>query len=86
MAEFPVTNGVTTVVPPPLGYEVDFENPQRQFVLHHFLIFGILGSLAFLCLVQRVYTRKFLAGGLRVDDGMAVPAPSPTAGTFQADI
>ncbi|KAM5374732.1 hypothetical protein ACJZ2D_006376 [Fusarium nematophilum] len=69
MSAYPVTNGVTTFLPPPEGYEVDFDHPQQQNALHHFLIFGILGPLALLCLVQRLYTKHFLTGSLRIDDG-----------------
>ncbi|KAM9881126.1 hypothetical protein VDGL01_04752 [Verticillium dahliae] len=68
MADFPVTNGVQTLVPPPEGYVVDFENPQQQKVLEHYLIFGILGPLAFIALLQRYYTKIFLSKGLQVDD------------------
>ena len=46
MASFPVVNGVTTVIAAPKNYEVDFDNPQQQYVIHHFLIFGLLGFLA----------------------------------------
>ncbi|KAM0327989.1 hypothetical protein ACHAQA_005388 [Verticillium albo-atrum] len=65
---FPVTNGVTTVIAPPDGYVVDFENPQQQNVLDHYFIFGVLGSLALVCLTQRLYTKQFLTGGLQIDD------------------
>ncbi|KAF5669340.1 monocarboxylate transporter 8 [Fusarium circinatum] len=53
MSSYPVTNGVITFLPPPEGYVVDFDSPQQQDALKHFLIFGILGSLAILCLLQR---------------------------------
>ena len=65
---FPVTDGVTTFLPPPDGYEVDFQNPQGRHVLDHYLIFAILGTLALVCLVQRIYTKHFITGGLKVDD------------------
>ncbi|KAM0331306.1 hypothetical protein ACHAQA_002976 [Verticillium albo-atrum] len=68
MAEFPTTNGVQTIVPPPEGYVVDFEHPQQQKVLEHYLIFGILGPLAFVALLQRYYTKIFLSKGLQMDD------------------
>ncbi|KAF5710904.1 monocarboxylate transporter 8 [Fusarium mundagurra] len=55
MSSYPVTNGVITFLPPPEGYVVDFDNPQQQDALKHFLIFGILGSLAILCLLQRSF-------------------------------
>ncbi|KAF5649375.1 monocarboxylate transporter 8 [Fusarium sp. NRRL 52700] len=46
MSSYPVTNGVITFLPPPEGYLVDFDHPQQQDALKHFLIFGILGPLA----------------------------------------
>jgi hypothetical protein len=70
--EFPVVNGVTTVMPAPEGYVVDFENPQRQFDVEHYAIFAGLGTLAMLFLVQRVYTKIFIAGGMQVDDSKSV--------------
>lgn len=70
METFPVTNGVTTFLSPPKGYVVDFEHPQQQSALGHYLVFGILGSLAFLCLIQRLYTKHYLTGPLMIDDGM----------------
>lgn len=70
MPTFPVTNGVTTFIAPPSGYQVDFDHPQQQNALHHYMIFGVLGSLAFICLVQRLYTKHFLVGRLTIDDGM----------------
>ncbi|EGY13748.1 uncharacterized protein VDAG_00430 [Verticillium dahliae VdLs.17] len=66
---FPVTNGVTTFIPPPDGYEVNFDKPQQQNVVDHYFIFGVLGSVALVCLTQRLYTKQALAGGLQVDDG-----------------
>ncbi|CRK11483.1 hypothetical protein BN1723_001815 [Verticillium longisporum] len=65
---FPVTNSVTTFIPPPDGYEVNFDKPQQQNVVDHYFIFGVLGSVALVCLTQRLYTKQALAGGLQVDD------------------
>lgn len=69
MTTYPVTDGVTTFLSPPEGYEVDFDNPQYQGKLQHYLIFGVLGSVAFFCLVQRIYSKHFLSTGLKIDDG-----------------
>ncbi|KAI0127579.1 hypothetical protein BJ170DRAFT_683413 [Xylariales sp. AK1849] len=69
MPDFPVTNGVTTFTKPPEGYVVDFDHPQQQKVLEHYLLFGIGGSLAFIALVQRLYTKIYLSKGLQLDDG-----------------
>ncbi|KAH8669362.1 hypothetical protein BGZ61DRAFT_460954 [Ilyonectria robusta] len=68
MTSYPVTDGVTTFLPPPDGYVVDFDNPQQQRALDHYLIFGILGPLALICLVQRIYTKHFITGSLKIDD------------------
>ncbi|KAM0817369.1 hypothetical protein AB5N19_03174 [Seiridium cardinale] len=68
MSAFPVTNGVTTFRAPPEGYVVDFDNPQQQKVLEHYLLFGIGGTLAFLSLLQRFYTKHYLSVGLQIDD------------------
>jgi hypothetical protein len=68
MSRFPVTNGVVTVIPPPDGVTVDFDNPRRQSVLAHYLVFGIGGSLALLALLQRYYTKIWLSKGLQIDD------------------
>ncbi|OLN81340.1 hypothetical protein CCHL11_08567 [Colletotrichum chlorophyti] len=72
--EYPITNGVTTVIGPPLDYQVDFENPQKQSVLEHYLVFGILGPVALLVLVQRFYTKIFLSDGPKIDDGLMLLA------------
>lgn len=69
MENFPLTDGVRTLVPAPEGYVVDFENPAQQKVLEHYLITGILGPLALIALCQRYYTKIFLSKGLQLDDG-----------------
>ncbi|EXK78255.1 hypothetical protein FOQG_17061 [Fusarium oxysporum f. sp. raphani 54005] len=69
MSSYPVTNGVITFLPPPEGYVVDFNNPQQQDALEHFLIFGIFGSLAIFCLLQRLYVKYYITRGLKIDDG-----------------
>lgn len=66
---YPVINGVTTFLPPPEGYVVDFDNPQKQDALEHYLVFAILGPFALLCLLQRLYTKYFILGSLKIDDG-----------------
>lgn len=66
--QFPVTDGVTTFLPPPEGYEVNFDNPQSRYKIHHYLVFGILGPIALFCLAQRLYSKHFLATGLKIDD------------------
>lgn len=70
MSGFPEINGTQVLQLPPEGYVVDFDNPQQQKVLEHYLVFGIGGPLAFIALIQRYYTKVFLSKGLKVDDGM----------------
>ena len=70
MAEFQTTNGVVTFSSPPEGYEVDFDNPQRNLHIQHYWLFAIGGFLACLALAQRLYTKLCLTKGLQIDDGM----------------
>lgn len=70
MSGFPVVNGVEVLRPPPedYPYELDFDNPRQQKTLEHYMVFGVLGSLAFIALCQRYYTKVWLSKGLQVDD------------------
>ncbi|KAK1997952.1 integral membrane protein [Colletotrichum falcatum] len=54
--------------PAPPGVVVDFDHPRQQKVLEHYLIFGIGGTLAFVALCQRYYTKIYLSKGLQIDD------------------
>lgn len=66
--KYPTVNGVEVLRLPPDGYVVDFDNPDRKYVWEHYLIFGILGPLAFIALCQRFYVKQFLWKGLSLDD------------------
>lgn len=68
MASFPVTNGVTTFIAPPPGVVPNFDHPQQQKWLEHYLVFAIGAPLAFLALCQRYYTKIYLSKGLQIDD------------------
>ncbi|KAK6207902.1 integral membrane protein [Colletotrichum tabaci] len=57
-----------SVIPAPPGVEVNFDHPRQQKVLEHYLIFGIGGTLAFIAICQRFYTKLFLSKGLQIDD------------------
>lgn len=70
MSEWPFqVNGIDVFRPPPEGYVVDFNHPKQQKVLEHYLIFGIGAPLALIAMIQRFYTKLFLANGLQIDDG-----------------
>ncbi|KFY58766.1 hypothetical protein V496_05969 [Pseudogymnoascus sp. VKM F-4515 (FW-2607)] len=70
MSEFPVVDGVTVLMPPPPGVVPNFDHPRQNEWLAHYLVFGILGPLAFLALLQRFYTKLFLTKSwrLQLDD------------------
>ncbi|KAF5250827.1 hypothetical protein FANTH_4018 [Fusarium anthophilum] len=65
---FPSISGTEVFRLPPEGYVVDFENPKQQYVLEHYLIFGIGAPIALIALLQRFYTKIFLSKGLQIDD------------------
>lgn len=69
MLEYPVTHGITTIIAPPEGYDVDFEHPRQQKAIEHHVILGVLGSVAFITLAQRLYTKIYLSTGFKMDDG-----------------
>lgn len=73
-SRFPLVDGVPVFVVAPAGYVVDMAHPLSQLVLGHYLIFGIVGSLAFLALCQRIYTKIFLATGFKLDDALMCAA------------
>lgn len=68
MSGYPIVDGVTVLVLPPAGVVPDFDHPEQNKRLAHFLVFGIGGPLAFLALCQRFYTKLFLSKGLQLDD------------------
>ncbi|GKT54040.1 integral membrane protein [Colletotrichum tofieldiae] len=61
-----------SVIPAPPGVEVNFDHPRQQKVLEHYLIFGIGGTIAFIALCQRFYTKLFLSKGLQIDDASII--------------
>ncbi|KXH63218.1 integral membrane protein [Colletotrichum salicis] len=64
----PVVNGVITVLPPPDGYVVNFDDPQRQAVPEAYYVAGFGTLLNVLLMAQRLYTKAFLIGRLQWDD------------------
>ncbi|KAI4911090.1 hypothetical protein J4E90_007347 [Alternaria incomplexa] len=61
-------NGVTTIIPPPDGYEVDFANPQRRLVTETYVVFIVENILALAFLGQRLYTKIRLMKQFQIDD------------------
>ncbi|RYP52370.1 hypothetical protein DL768_002481 [Monosporascus sp. mg162] len=67
-----VTNGVITYLPAPEGYVVDFENPQRQYLIQIYSVAAVGNTLVLFFLSQRLYTKIFLARGLQIDDAFLI--------------
>ncbi|KAJ4314504.1 hypothetical protein N0V84_008845 [Fusarium piperis] len=64
-----VVNGVPVAIPPPEGYQVDFDNPQRNSVNAAYWLFGVGNFLALLFMLQRVYVRLVIQKTVRLEDG-----------------
>jgi len=64
------SNGTLTLVPPPLGYVVDFTNPKRQLVTQVYTVVVVENLLAMAFLLQRIYTRTGLMKSFQLEDGM----------------
>lgn len=76
LSGFPSINGVATLLPPPEGYKVNFNNPQRQYETEMYSVAAVGNLLMLLFLSQRLYTKIFLTKGLQLDDGMFVGSAS----------
>ncbi|KAF4610391.1 hypothetical protein G7Y89_g15728 [Cudoniella acicularis] len=70
----PVTNGVVTFLPPPKGYDVDFDNPQRNGDVTCYWLTGVGSVLALLFLGQRLYVKAIIRKHLSFDDGLLIIA------------
>lgn len=69
----PLVQGVPTVLEPPKGYVVDFDNPRRQGVPEAYYVSGFGMALSLLFIAQRLYVKFFLTGGVQIDDGECFP-------------
>ncbi|GJC97418.1 integral membrane protein [Colletotrichum higginsianum] len=66
------TSGVTTALPAPEGYVVDFGNPQRRGVLETFVTLSVGMVLVLLFLFQRLYVKIVIRKRFGVDDEAAM--------------
>lgn len=69
MATLPTVNGIPVIMPPPEGYVVDFDNPQRNSVTEAWWLFGVGNVLCLLFMLQHVYVRMFLRRQIKLEDG-----------------
>ncbi|KAJ4364604.1 hypothetical protein N0V83_009200 [Neocucurbitaria cava] len=65
-------NGTITMLPPPDGYVVNFENPQRRLVTETYILFIVENILAIIFLVQRLFTKTRLMRVFQVDDATVI--------------
>lgn len=73
-------NGVVTVLPPPPGYHVDFDNSQREAETETYWVAGVGNFVALLFIRQRLYTKVAILHTFQADDGkpsIRSPACSP---------
>ncbi|CRK40205.1 hypothetical protein BN1708_008140 [Verticillium longisporum] len=69
-----VVNGVLVAIPPPEGYVVDFDNPQRNSVLTAYVVSAVGMVFALLFMLQRLYVKAFVRHSLGIDDFLLVIA------------
>ncbi|KAG7150804.1 hypothetical protein HYQ46_000236 [Verticillium longisporum] len=69
-----VVNGVLVATPPPEGYVVDFDNPQRHSVLTAYVVSAVGMVFALLFMLQRLYVKAFVRHSLGIDDFLLVIA------------
>jgi hypothetical protein len=62
-------NGTITIIPAPEGYIVDFDNPQMQYVAQSYIVAAVEMTLAFLFLLQRLYTKIVIVKQFQLEDG-----------------
>ena len=62
-------NGTITIIPPPPGYVVNFENPARRLATESYVLFAVENALALAFLMQRLYTKIRLMKQFQIDDG-----------------
>ncbi|KAL1978397.1 hypothetical protein VTN31DRAFT_1256 [Thermomyces dupontii] len=63
-----MVNGVPVAVPPPEGYEVDFDNPRRRLNVAGYCVVSIGCFLAFTFLLQRLYVQWYVRRKLEWED------------------
>ncbi|KAI1490279.1 hypothetical protein F5X96DRAFT_694779 [Biscogniauxia mediterranea] len=69
MALYTYPDGTVTALPPPDGYIVDFENPQRQFVDALSWTSGAISIVTLLFVCQRLYVSFAVEKRVSLDDG-----------------
>ncbi|CAI6336798.1 unnamed protein product [Periconia digitata] len=68
------TDAIKSIIPAPEGYVVNFENPQTQYVVESYTVVAVEMTLAFLFLVQRLYTKVAIMKQFQPEDAIVVVA------------
>ncbi|KAH7007691.1 hypothetical protein EDB80DRAFT_577908 [Ilyonectria destructans] len=63
-----VVEGVYVALPPPEGYHIDFENPQRNGETAAYCLFGIGNFICLLFMLQRLYVRAVIQRMVYLED------------------
>jgi hypothetical protein len=70
-------NGTITIIPAPEGYVVDFANPQMQYVVKSYIVVAVEMTLAFIFLVQRLYTKIAIMKKFQLEDSKSATQNLP---------
>jgi hypothetical protein len=65
-----VIDGVAVLIPPPEGYEVNFDNPQRNSHIAMYVVFGVGMVVAHAFLGQYMYVKLWLRRQFDLEIGM----------------
>ena len=65
----PTVNGTTTILEAPKDYVINFEDPRIQYMVESYTVAAVEMTLAFLFLVQRLYTKIVLMKSFQLEDG-----------------
>ncbi|KAK3323315.1 hypothetical protein B0T19DRAFT_201400 [Cercophora scortea] len=63
-----IVNGVPVAMPPPPGYVVDFDHPERNSVTEAYWLFGAGNFICLLFVLQRAYVRVVLQRRVQLED------------------
>ncbi|KAH4268626.1 hypothetical protein HBI38_042840 [Parastagonospora nodorum] len=65
---------VKTIIPAPAGYVVDFANPQTQYIAQSYTVVAVEMTLAFIFLLQRLYTKIVIMKKFQLEDAVVIVA------------
>lgn len=60
---------VKTIIPAPAGYVVDYNSPQTQYIAQSYTVVAVEMTLAFIFLLQRLYTKIVIMKKFQLEDG-----------------